>query len=165
MKKLKYFIIPVLACILPVSCGGSNADSSNNSSGSSNNTNTSDIGQIDGDVVFNVTIPEALKEGEYITIGSSINDWTPSNLDYAFEKVDDLNYRLVLDLDTSEETVIQYKYTKQLSDMSAADQWKCVEKDSSGMEIGNRLITVPANNEEPIVVNDTVAKLLIQMHQ
>ena len=112
---------------------------------------------IDADVIFNVTIPEALKSGEKITIGANINSWTPSNLDYAFKKVDDLHYSLALDLDTETELNIEYKYTKQLSGMTVADQWKATEKDAAGMEIGNRLLTVPANNSEPIIVNDTVA--------
>lgn len=112
---------------------------------------------IDADVIFNVTIPEALKSGEKITIGANINNWTPSNLDYSFTKVDDLNYTLALDLDTTNEINLQYKYTKQLPGMAVADQWKATEKDADGMEIGNRLLTVPANNSEPIIVNDTVA--------
>ncbi len=114
-------------------------------------------GPIDADVIFNVTIPEALKSGEKITIGSNINSWTPSNLDYTFQKVDDLNYTLALDLDTSTELKVEYKYTKQVEGMTAANQWRAGEKDANGGEIENRIVTIPANNTEPIVVNDVVA--------
>ncbi len=79
-------------------------------------------------------------------------------MDYAFTKVDDLHYTLSIDLDTSSEVKIEYKYTKQVEGMTVADQWRATEKDAQGGELGNRLLTVPANNSEPIIVNDTVAQ-------
>lgn len=111
------------------------------------------------DVVLNVTIPEPLEEGEFLTIGSNINDWDPSNKDYTATKVDDLNYQLSLQVDTSAgDLQIQYKWTIQLDSFASDEIWAGVEKGPQGEELENRIIDVLKSQSETLYVNDTVVK-------
>lgn len=143
------------------SCNG-NPTTSNSSDGSSTSSSGDSSSIIDDEemkkLVLNVTIPEALNDGEFITIGSSLNDWQPSNRDYTATKVDDLHYSLSLEIATSElPLTIEYKWTKQLESFTTEDQWKGVEKAADGIsEIENRVITISEDDPETITFNDTV---------
>ncbi len=165
MKKSILLWFPACLAMMLASCVSSeNKTSSELSDSSSKDTSTTDISTsgsdvpVDGNLVLNVKIPAPLNDGEHITIGSTLNDWTPSNLDYAAKKIDDLNYQLVLKVDNSSDVQVEYKWTKQLPSFSASDQWKGVEKDENGAEMANRVITIPANSDKVVEVFDTVAQ-------
>lgn len=161
MKKTFLLWFPVCLAMLLSGCGPTTSSSSHDTSSNTDTTDTSTSGSdvpVDGNLVLNVKIPAPLNDGEHITIGSTLNEWTPSNLDYAAEKVDDLNYRLVLKVDNSSDVQVEYKWTKQLPSFTAADQWKAVEKDENGGELANRVVTIPANSDEIVEVFDTVSQ-------
>ena len=104
---------------------------------------------------FNVTIPEALKEGDSLTIGSNINGWNPSNLDYTATKVTDTLYELELRFDSQTSQIIEYKWTVQNTLLSSP--WDMVEKASDGKtEVNNRRIVITSSSDLLIVINDVV---------
>ena len=66
-------------------------------------------------VIFNVTIPEALSEGSDVSIGTNFNDWNPADTAWFMTKIDDFHYQLVTDIDAQYVgTTVQYKYTVQV---------------------------------------------------
>ncbi|MBN1970169.1 MAG: alpha/beta hydrolase [Candidatus Delongbacteria bacterium] len=104
---------------------------------------------------LNVTIPEALKEGDTLTIGSNINGWNPSNLDYTATKITDTLYELELKFDSQTSQIIEYKWTIQNPLLSGA--WDMVEKASDGKtEVSNRRIVITSSSDLLIVINDVV---------
>jgi len=109
-------------------------------------------------LTIKATIPNALPENSYLSIGSNINSWQPSDVDYKAKKISDTQYQLDLEFDISEGLVtIQYKWTIQVEGASASDQWKQVEKGEDGVsEIDNRLITISGSSPAVTTVEDTV---------
>lgn len=89
MKKTFLLWFPVCLAMLLSGCGPTTSSSSHDTSSNTDTTDTSTSGSdvpVDGNLVLNVKIPAPLNDGEHITIGSTLNEWTPSNLDYAAEK-------------------------------------------------------------------------------
>ncbi len=104
-------------------------------------------------VIFNVTIPEALSEGSDVSIGTNFNDWNPADTAWFMTKIDDFHYQLVTDIDAQYVgTTVQYKYTVQVEGQESI--WAQVEGGPTGGEIDNRTFTLEAEGN---VVNDTVS--------
>lgn len=104
-------------------------------------------------ITFLVELPAPLEEGQYLSMGSNINNWNPGNLNYIATKITDTSYQLIVELD-SVPSVIEYKWTIQQG--TNINVWSQVEKTESGAEIENR--TVVVTEGETITVNDTIEK-------
>ncbi len=102
-------------------------------------------------ITFNITLPYAIEEDQNISMGSNLNGWDPSNIDYFATKIDDITYQLILEL-TTIPAVIEYKWTVQ--DPENSSVWTMVEKSEAGMEIGNR--TATGSKGEIIVIDDII---------
>ena len=104
-------------------------------------------------VIFNVTIPEAIPEGANVSIGTNFNDWNPSDTEWFMTKIDDFHYQLIMDIDAQYiGKVVQYKYTVQVDGQD--NMWSQVEGGPTGGEISNRTFTLEATGN---TVNDTVS--------
>ncbi len=105
---------------------------------------------------LNLTLDEAISNEDYISIGSNLNDWDPTNTDYALTKVTSTKYKLVLEIDISGGAKeILYKYTIQ--SFSNENPWSKVEKGANGEEISNRKVVISKNTEKVLKVEDKVA--------
>ena len=104
------------------------------------------------ELIFNITIPYAIPDDANISMGSSLNDWDPTDADWFAEKVDDTHYRLTKILDASYIGLIaEYKWTLQIN--GQAQMWGQAEVDAEGNNVANRRVTVyPGEN----VINDTI---------
>ena len=105
---------------------------------------------------LNLTLAEAISNEDYISIGSNLNDWDPTNTFYALTKVTSTKYKLVLEIDISGgDKEILYKYTIQ--SFSNENPWSKVEKGANGEEISNRKVVISKNTEKVLKVEDKVA--------
>ena len=104
------------------------------------------------ELIFNITIPYAIPDDANISMGSSLNNWDPTDTDWFAEKVDDTHYRLTKTLDASYIGLIaEYKWTLQID--GQAQMWGQVEVDAEGNNIANRRVTLyPGEN----IINDTI---------
>ncbi|MGN0476689.1 MAG: alpha/beta hydrolase-fold protein, partial [Ruminococcus sp.] len=106
-------------------------------------------------LTFNVTIPEPLKENENLSIGTSLNNWNPADSKWYMKKVDDLHYKLSVELDSEDiGKEVSYKYTIQNSQTTGYNIWARVEGSSTGGDISNRTFVIDKKSN---VINDTVA--------
>ena len=105
---------------------------------------------------LNLTLDDTISNEDYISIGSNLNDWDPTNTDYALTKVTSTKYKLVLEIDISGGAKeILYKYTIQ--SFSNENPWSKVEKGANGEEISNRKVVISKNTEKVLKVEDKVA--------
>lgn len=106
-------------------------------------------------VEFKVTIDDPISSDDFISLGSNLNDWDPSNVSYALTKLTPTTYHLILDIDVSEsDQTIEYKYTIQSFDND--NPWSKVEKGANNEEIPNRKIIITKESLKRTVVLDTV---------
>ena len=163
MKKAAFLIIGS-SLFLTISCaqegtGSSSSLNEEESSSISQPTVSSEETGEEETLVLNVQIPTALEEGANLSIGSTLNNWDPSDEDYFASKVDDTHYRLTLSFPEERLPLeIEYKWTIQLPSFGADDIWLGVEKASDGVsEIENRVVTLTATASGTTEVNDVVA--------
>lgn len=104
------------------------------------------------DLVFNITLPYAIPDDANISMGSSLNNWDPTDSEWFADKVDDTHYRLTKTLDSSYIGLIaEYKWTLQID--GQAQMWGQVEVDAEGNNISNRRVTLyPGEN----VIDDII---------
>ncbi|MGN0173256.1 MAG: alpha/beta hydrolase-fold protein [Acutalibacteraceae bacterium] len=106
-------------------------------------------------VIFNVTIPEALDENDSLGIGTNLNNWNPANPEWFMTKIDELHYQLTAELDSENiGKEISYKYAIQNSQTTGQKIWARVEGTSSGGDANNRTFII---ENKCNVINDTVA--------
>ena len=163
MKKVAFLIIGS-SLFLTISCaqegtGSSSSLNEEESSGVSHPTVSSEETVEEETLVLNVQIPTALEEGANLSIGSTLNNWDPSDEDYFASKVDDTHYRLTLSFPEERLPLeIEYKWTIQLPSFGAEDIWLGVEKASDGVsEIENRVVTLTPTASGTTEINDVVA--------
>lgn len=102
---------------------------------------------------FDVTIPDPLPEGAYVSMGCSLNGWNPADTAWYAEKIDGTHYRLSKTLDESVVgTVMEYKWTVQMPEQTS--MWAQVEGAAQGGDIDNRKVTIKAGDQS---FNDKVA--------
>ena len=102
-----------------------------------------------------LTIPEAIQTTDFISIGSNINNWDPSDSLYAMTKIDPTSFILKLEIDVSlGSQTIEYKYTIQSIDNE--NPWSKVEKGSNNEEINNRVIKISKDSPKITKVEDRV---------
>lgn len=107
-------------------------------------------------VEFKLTIDDPISSDDYISIGSNLNDWDPSNQSYALTKLTPTTYQLILDIDVSKgNQTIEYKYTIQ--SFTNDNPWSKVEKGANNEEIPNRKLIITKESLKRTVVLDTVA--------
>lgn len=163
MKKVAFLIIGS-SLFLTLSCApeGTSSSSSIDEGGSSSTSGPVDSSEMEGEtetLVLNVEIPEAIEDDASISIGSTLNNWDPSDEDYFASKVDDTHYRLTLSFPEERLPLeIEYKWTIQLPTFGPDDIWLGVEKASDGVnEIDNRTLTLTPTSAGTTEVNDVVA--------
>lgn len=106
-------------------------------------------------LTFKVTIPEPLNENDNLSIGTNLNNWTPTDSEWFMTKIDDLHYQYSVELDSENiGKEISYKYTIQNSQTTGYNIWSRVEGASNGGDISNRTFVI---NKKSNVINDTVA--------
>lgn len=106
-------------------------------------------------LTFNVTIPQPLNENDKLSIGTNLNNWNPTDSEWFMKKIDDLHYKLSVELDFQNiGKKISYKYTIQNSQTTGPKVWTRVEGSSSGGDISNRTFIIDKKCSE---INDTVA--------
>jgi hypothetical protein len=102
---------------------------------------------------LNVTVPPSTPDSDIIYIAGTCNYWDAGpgqsgidglDHDLPLTSVGDNHWQITMSLSAGE--TIEYKYTR--------GSWQTVEKDTEGLEIPNRLLTVPGGN---YIQNDTVA--------
>ncbi len=163
MKKVAFLIIGS-SLFLTLSCAqeGTSSSSSIDEGESSSTSGPVDSSEVEGEtetLVLNVEIPEAIEDDASISIGSTLNNWDPSDEDYFASKVDDTHYRLTLSFPEERLPLeIEYKWTIQLPTYGPDDIWLGVEKASDGVsEIDNRTLTLTPTSTGTTEVNDVVA--------
>lgn len=118
---------------------------------------------------FNITIPEPLPDGYYITMGCSLTYWMPINNVWEVTKVDDTHYKMVIDYKKDLESWIpdpqkiikdgklrlpmQYKWTLQRRKLPPDKMWSMVEISKAKHDIQNRTV-IMTNGKN--VFNDEV---------
>ncbi len=105
---------------------------------------------------LHLTLDKAISNEDFISIGSNLNNWDPTDTNYALTKVTSTKYKLVLEIDISEgDKEILYKYTIQ--SFSNENPWSKVEKGANGEEISNRKVFIDKNTPKLFKVEDKVA--------
>lgn len=121
--------------------------------------------------VFNITIPEPIPEGYYITMGCNLTGWDPTYNMWPVEKVDETHYRCVMDLTNDLEYLVpnieatkkdgklhvglQYKWVLQRPGLYERNMWSMVEISKANCDINNRVVFI---TDGANVFNDTVGR-------
>ena len=145
MHKKKLFIISLLASISLLSGCVPPPDSTTNSEEFHSNVPA---------ILFKVTVPIDIDTNANIKIAGSFNGWNPLHEDYALEKHDDRQYRIVVTFNEEDVgTTLQYKYVLLFNEQTTSNMWDNVEGGPQAQEIANRTITLKSGGQ---IVNDSV---------